>query len=125
MAATSQPIAIIGIALRAPGDASDPEKFWRMLLEARSARGPVPKDRYNVDGFYHPDPERLGSIQQKHAHFLEQDFKVFDAPFFSVTPKEAKAMDPTHRMLLEATYEGFENGKLYFDLSSGCLLTFL
>ena len=46
----------------------------------------------------------------RHAHFLDQDFKVFDAPFFSVTPKEAKAMDPTHRMLLEATYEGFENG---------------
>lgn len=46
----------------------------------------------------------------RHAHFLKQDFKVFDAPFFSVTPKEAKAMDPTHRMLLEATYEGFENG---------------
>jgi hypothetical protein len=46
----------------------------------------------------------------RHAHFLQQDFKVFDAPFFSITPKEAKAMDPTHRMLLEATYEGFENG---------------
>lgn len=46
----------------------------------------------------------------RHAHFLKQDFKVFDAPFFSVTPKEAKAMDPTQRMLLEAAYEGFENG---------------
>lgn len=46
----------------------------------------------------------------RHAHFMQQDFKVFDAPFFSVTPKEAKAMDPTHRILLEATYEGFENG---------------
>lgn len=45
-----------------------------------------------------------------HAHFLKQDFKVFDAPFFSITPKEAKAMDPMHRMLLETTYEGFENG---------------
>lgn len=46
----------------------------------------------------------------KTAHFLEQDYKVFDAPFFSITPKEAKAMDPTHRMLLEVSYEGFENG---------------
>jgi hypothetical protein len=49
----------------------------------------------------------------RHAHFLQQDFKAFDAPFFSITPKEAKAMDPTHRMLLEATYEGFENGMLF------------
>ncbi|KAK8105742.1 hypothetical protein PG999_009101 [Apiospora kogelbergensis] len=108
----SEPIAIIGIALRAPGDGSDPEKFWNMLLEGRSARCAIPEDRYNVAGFYHPDGDRLGSIQQRHAHFLKQDFKVFDAPFFSVTPKEAKAMDPTHRMLLEATYEGFENAGL-------------
>lgn len=52
----------------------------------------------------------LTKLYNRHAHFLKQDFKAFDAPFFSVTPKEAKAMDPTHRMLLEATYEGFENG---------------
>lgn len=62
--ATDIPIAIIGIALRAPGEGSDPEKFWRMLQEGRSARREIPKDRYNVDGFYHPDSERLGSIQQ-------------------------------------------------------------
>jgi len=55
----------------------------------------------------------------RHAHFLEQDFKVFDAPFFSITPKEAKAMDPTHRILLEATYEGFENAGLTLEQVSG------
>ncbi|RMZ66024.1 beta-ketoacyl synthase domain-containing [Pyrenophora seminiperda CCB06] len=115
----SKPIAIIGIAFRGPGDARDPEAFYRMLVEGRSARTEIPKDRYNVDAFYHPDPERLGSIQQRHAHFLEQDFRVFDAPFFSVTPKEAKAMDPTHRMLLEAAYEGFENAGLSLDRVSG------
>ncbi|KAF7195680.1 Highly reducing polyketide synthase alt5, partial [Pseudocercospora fuligena] len=113
------PIAIVGIALRAPGDGSDPESFWKMLVDGRSARSEIPKDRYNIDGFYHPDPERLGSIQQTHAHFLKQDFKVFDAPFFSVTPKEAKAMDPTHRMLLEATYEGFENAGMTLNDVSG------
>lgn len=63
------PIAIIGIALRAPGDGADSEKFWRMLLDARSARSEIPKDRYNIDGFYHPDPERLGSIQPRYARY--------------------------------------------------------
>lgn len=62
---TSKPIAIIGIAFRGPGDARDPEAFYRMLVEGRSARSEIPKDRYNVDAFYHPDPERLGSIQQR------------------------------------------------------------
>lgn len=54
------PIAIIGIGLRFPGDGSDPEKFWKMLLDARSARSEIPESRYSVDGFYHPDPDRLG-----------------------------------------------------------------
>ncbi|EMD84807.1 hypothetical protein COCC4DRAFT_179820 [Bipolaris maydis ATCC 48331] len=115
----NRPIAIIGIAFRGPGDARDPEAFYRMLIEGRSARTEIPKDRYNVDAFYHPDPERLGSIQQRYAHFLQQDFKAFDAPFFSITPKEAKAMDPTHRILLEAAYEGFENAGLTLDQVSG------
>ncbi|KAI3394363.1 hypothetical protein diail_2874 [Diaporthe ilicicola] len=118
-ATASQPVAIIGIGIRAPGDGSDPEKFWNMLLEGRSARTEIPKDRYDIDGFYHPDSERLGSIQPRHAHFLKQDFKAFDAPFFSVTPKEAKAMDPTHRILLEATYEGFENAGLSLEKVAG------
>jgi acyl transferase domain-containing protein len=61
----------------------------------------------------------LISHVDRHAHFLQQDFKVFDAPFFSITPKEAKAMDPTHRILLEATYEGFENAGLSLEQVSG------
>lgn len=36
-----------------------------------------------------------------------------------VTPREANAMDPTHRMLLEATYEGFENAGLTLQDVSG------
>ncbi|KAI6513695.1 Type I Iterative PKS [Pyricularia oryzae] len=118
-AQSNDPIAIVGISLRGPGDGADTERFWQMLLDGRSARRDIPKDRYNVDGFYHPDGDRLGSIQQRQAHFLEQDFKVFDAPFFSVTPKEAKAMDPTHRMLLEATYEGFENAGMRLEDVAG------
>ena len=60
--ASSMPIAIIGTGLRFPGDGSDPESFWQMLLDARSARSEIPKNRYSVDGFYHPDPDRLGSM---------------------------------------------------------------
>lgn len=60
-----QPIAIIGIGIRAPGDGSNPEEFWKMLVDGRSARSEIPRDRYNIDGFYHPEPERLGSIQPR------------------------------------------------------------
>ena len=70
-AATSTPIAIIGIGLRGPGDGSTPEKFWQMLLDARSSRCEVPRERYDIDGYYHPDPERLGSIQPRYESHIE------------------------------------------------------
>jgi acyl transferase domain-containing protein len=43
-------------------------------------------------------------------HFLEDDPASFDAPFFSITAKEAAAMDPQHRCLLEISYLALENG---------------
>lgn len=41
---------------------------------------------------------------------MKQDVASFDAPFFSVTPKEAAGMDPQKRLLLEVAYEALENG---------------
>ena len=48
----------------------------------------------------------------KGAHFLNGNIAHFDAPFFAITPSEAKTMDPQQRMLLEVTYEAFENGEM-------------
>ena len=48
----------------------------------------------------------------KGGHFLNGNIAHFDAPFFAITPSEAKTMDPQQRMLLEVTYEAIENGKI-------------
>lgn len=45
----------------------------------------------------------------KGAHFLGEDPARFDAPFFSITMKEAAAMDPQQRIVLETSYRAFEN----------------
>lgn len=71
----------------------------------------VPKSRYNGDAFYHPS-DKLGTLRCHGGHFLENDVSSFDAPFFNITAQEAKAMDPTARMLLEVTYEAIENAGL-------------
>lgn len=46
------PVAIVGVAGRFPGDASDPDKLWSLLTHGRSARSKVPEDRYIVDAHY-------------------------------------------------------------------------
>ena len=57
-----EPIAVIGFSLRLPQDATSPDKFWQLLMEARSAMTEVPEDRYNLDAFYHPDESRANAV---------------------------------------------------------------
>ena len=56
------PIAVVGIGCRFPGNASSPDKFWELISQGRSALSTMPKDRLNVDAFYHPQPERHGTV---------------------------------------------------------------
>lgn len=56
-------IAVVGLDLKFPGDATSPEAFFDMLLQGRSALTDIPKDRYNIDAFYHPDPDRAGAVR--------------------------------------------------------------
>lgn len=114
------PIAIIGISGRFPGDAENPQKLWDMVSEGRSALCDIPPDRFNADAYYHPHHERQGTMNVKKAHFMKRDISEFDAPFFTMSIPEVKAMDPQQRMALECTYEAIENGTLATDLISQC-----
>lgn len=125
------PIAIIGFALKFPGDATSPESFWRMISDQKCASTPFPKDRINIDAFYHPDNTRSDSVPVRNAHFLAsppisengggnpEDYGSFDAPFFSLTPSEALSMDPQHRGLLETAYHALESAGLPLHTIAG------
>ena len=103
------PIAIVGVSGRYPGEASSPEKLWNLISQGRSAMTEIPKDRFNIDSFYHPHNERSGTLNARGGHYMQRDVDAFDAPFFSILPAEAKALDPQQRMALECAYEAFEN----------------
>jgi acyl transferase domain-containing protein len=59
---STMPLAIVGMSCRFSGDATDPERLFKMCSEARDGWSEIPKDRYNVDAFYHPDPGRCGAV---------------------------------------------------------------
>ncbi|KAK2007214.1 polyketide synthase [Colletotrichum eremochloae] len=105
----AEPIAVIGLDAKLPCDGDTVEKFFQFLVDGRSARKPVPSDRYNAEAFWHPDNHRDGVIGGKEGHFMEANVKAFDAPFFAMTPAEAANLDPQQRMLLECVYTAMEN----------------
>jgi hypothetical protein len=104
------PIAIVGMGCRLPGDVTSAEEFWELCSRARSGWSSIPKERFNHETFHHPNPDKLGTYNPKGAHFLSEDVGLFDAPFFNLTEKEAISLDPQQRLLLECTYEALENG---------------
>lgn len=56
-----EPIAIIGYAFQFPGDATDSEGFWKMMMEKRCASSEAP-DRISASGWCHPDRRRRGQV---------------------------------------------------------------
>lgn len=110
MPTNSEPLAIIGMACHFPGDATNIENLWRCLLEGRSMATKIPKEKFNINGHYHPDPDRGGSLYMDSGHFLKESMEPFDAQFFCTSRSEAVAMDPQQRIMLENVYHAIENG---------------
>lgn len=60
--ATPIPLAIIGMSCKFAGDATDPEKLWKMCAEGRTAWSRIPTSRFNVDGLYHPNGQKADTV---------------------------------------------------------------
>lgn len=106
--ALREPIAVIGLGCRTPGDGNDAGSFWKLLSNGVDAIGPLPRDRWDVDAFYHPDAEHPGTIATRNGGFL-QGVDLFDPDFFRIARREAQGMDPQQRLLLEVAWEALEH----------------
>lgn len=105
-----EPIAIVGIGCRFP-QAKNPEAFWQLLRSGKSTIAEVPKDRWDIDRFYHPSADTPGKMNTRWGGFIEQVDR-FDAEFFGISADEVEHSDPQQRLFLEVAWEALENAAI-------------
>jgi acyl transferase domain-containing protein len=87
-------------------------------MEGREGITETPRERWNADALYDPDPQTPGRICTRRGGYLT-DIDRFDATFFSVSPREARRMDPQQRLLLEVSWEALEHAGLAAERLAG------
>ncbi|PNY20705.1 Polyketide synthase [Tolypocladium capitatum] len=104
-----EPIAVIGMGCRLPGDSNNPHALAQLLKRGGIAHNEAPESRFSLGG-HHDGSKKPKTMRSPGGMFLENiDPKKFDAGFFEVPSLDAIAMDPQQRQLLEVVYECLEN----------------
>ena len=96
------PVVIVGMGCRLPGGITTPEQLWQLLVDGGEVRGSFPTDRG-----WPADLCESGASMTATGGFLDR-IDTFDHEFFGLTPREARTMDPQHRVLLEVAWEALE-----------------
>lgn len=102
------PIAVIGMACRLPGGIDSPEQLWDALLRGEDLITDIPADRWSLDEHYDPQPGVPGRSVSRWGGFVD-DVAGFDAEFFGIGDREAAAIDPQHRLMMETAWEAVEH----------------
>ncbi|MFC9433630.1 SDR family NAD(P)-dependent oxidoreductase [Nocardia sp. NPDC057030] len=104
-------VGIAGMACRFPGGANTPQLFWRNLADGIDAAADVPRQRWDAQQFFDPDPYSPETTYTTKGAFVD-DLAGFDAQFFGISPREAVRMDPQQRMLLETVWAALEDAAI-------------
>lgn len=93
----NEPVAVIGVGCRFPGDIDGPERLWDFLTEKKCAITAYPDRGFTNAGTF-----------AESGGFLK-DVAGFDNRFFDIPPDEALRMGPQQRLLLEVSWEALEH----------------
>lgn len=105
---TNIEVVVTGMAVRLPGS-DNKEIFWNNLLQGITS--------IKSDTLKYNNGDKNGAFS------LLKDIDRFDNRFFNISEREARAMDPQHRIILEQTYQcvldsGIDRNELQHKLTN-------
>ncbi len=115
----SDPVAIVGMAVEAPGGIDTAEKYWELLSHGREALGPFPTDRGWQVRELLAGSRRSGFKEIHDRGGFLSGATTFDPEFFGISPREAVAMDPQQRVVLRVSWRALENSGINPDDLAG------
>ncbi|MBB5959791.1 acyl transferase domain-containing protein [Saccharothrix tamanrassetensis] len=101
-----EPIAVVGIGCRFPR-VRGPREFWRALCDGVDAVDDIGDERPGLAALLVPDAQ--SRHRPAHRMGLLEDVSAFDAEFFGISRRQAAHMDPQQRLMVETTWEAFED----------------
>ncbi|MFN2268031.1 MAG: beta-ketoacyl synthase N-terminal-like domain-containing protein, partial [Desulfonatronovibrio sp.] len=108
---SSEPLAVIGMACRFPGQADTPDKYWDLLYQNKDVVAEIPEHRWEQQNLSDIRRELEKAPHIRQGGFLK-DIEYFDRGFFEISRREALAMDPQQRLLLQISWEALEHAGL-------------
>jgi hypothetical protein len=100
-------IAIVGMSGRFPGGGVGVEALWTVLEQGLDVHKIIPKDRFDEGTHHDPTGKKLNTSHSQYGCFIDEP-GLFDARYFSMSPREAAQTDPMHRLALVTAAEALE-----------------
>ena len=101
-------VAVVGIGCRFPGGISTLTELRSLLENKRDALGELPFERFDVTRYFSAEQTTPGALYAPRCGTVG-DVRLFDGRFWGMSSKEAEGLDPQQRMILEMTWEAFED----------------
>ncbi|KAG2420106.1 hypothetical protein HFD88_004905 [Aspergillus terreus] len=113
---SNEAIAIVGMSVKTAG-ADDLAEFAEMLKTGQSQHIPITRDRLMHDMLFRESAD--SDPKRKYYGCFFRDGDAFDHKFFKRSPREAAAMDPQSRIVLQTAYQAIEQSGYFAEDHTG------